>query len=127
MATVHAIRTLPVDHLSETGRVGIVITNGVTTYFSVTGEQLDQVASIKWHPMDVSTVDFDSRPMALIDQFMGTFSIRIINNHLNISDRGGWIVVKLMDGSRYKWPVMTYGPPASGPLWQSPQCGLKTG
>lgn len=121
------IVTLPLDHFCHEGILALSITSGVTTHFLISGQGIASIKSVRWAPVDFSSVLFSVTPYQPLNSQSGIFSINILNNFLDISDRGGYVTVKLMDGTKFSKPVRTFGPPSTGPLWQSPYSGLKTG
>jgi hypothetical protein len=127
MTIITNINALPTSPYAGTGLVAIVITSGVPSFFQVLGTGLTDIASVHWYPENPSSVQFETRQMILVDDTEGTFMIRVTNNYLDINDRAGKISFQMNDGSTWSAPVVTYGPVAKGPLWQSPQQGLVTG
>jgi len=127
MTAIADIQALPFSPYNGTGIVGIIITSGVPSYFKVTGSNLDRIVSVDWYPRNPATVTFDTRGMILVDNTLGTFMIRVKDNYLDISDRGGHISFRLDDGTTLTSPVKTYGRVSIGPLWQAPDQGFSTG
>lgn len=125
--TIAQIQTLPNSPYNGTGTVGIVITNGVPTYFKVTGSDLDRIVSVNWYPENANSVKFTTRGMILVDNTLGTFMVMVTDNYLYDNDRGGHISFRLDDGTTLTAPVKTFGCVSVGPLWQSPDQGLITG
>jgi hypothetical protein len=127
MTTIADIQALPGSPYNGTGIVGIVITNGIPSYFKVTGSDLDRIVSVDWYPENPATVKFTKRNMILIDDTMGTFMVMVTDNYFYDNDRGGHISFRLDDGTTLTKPVKTYGRVSVGPLWQAPDQGLITG
>lgn len=128
MATsIAQIQALPGSPYNGTGIVGIVITNGVPSYFKVVGSELDKIVSVAWYPENPDTVKFTTRNMILIDDTMGTFMVQVLDNYLYDFDRAGHISFRLEDGTTLTAPVKTYGRVSVGPLWQPADQGLSTG
>ena len=107
--------------------MGIVITSGVPSYFKVIGANLNRIVSVTWYPANPSSLLFQSRNLILVDNTVGTFMIKVINNYLNTFDRAGYISFTLDDSTNLTFPVRTYGPVSAGPLWTAPDQGLITG
>lgn len=127
MTTITGIQALPTSPYEGSGLVAIVITSGVSSYFRLTGVDLNQIVSVRWFPKHPGTVDFETRNLILVDNTEGTFMIKVLNNFLDIDDRAGRIVFTLDDETTLSAPVITYGPVSVGPLWTSPNAGLNTG
>jgi len=128
MATsIAQIQSLPGSPYNGTGIVGIVITNGVPSYFKVTGSELDKIVSVNWYPENAASVKFTTRNMILVDNTLGTFMVMVTDNFLYDYDRGGHISFRLDDGTTLTAPVKTYGRVSVGPLWQPADQGLITG
>lgn len=125
--TITDIIALPGGPLNGAGIVGIAITNGVPCYFKVTGVDLDRIVSVNWFPRNPKSVVFDMRQMILVDNTLGTFMVRVIDNFLDTSNRGGKISFRLDNGSTLSYPVETFGKVSIGPLWTSPGEGINTG
>jgi hypothetical protein len=127
MITIANIHALPTSPFEGSGILGIVITSGIPSYFRVIGSNLDLIKSINWYPEHPSTVQFKMRQLILVDNTEGTFMVRVTDNFLSTTDRGGRISFRLDDGATINMPVTTYGPVSTGALWQSPEQGLITG
>lgn len=127
MTTIASILSLPGSPFNGSGIVGIVITNGVPSYFKVTGSELDRIVSVNWYPENPASVKFTTRDMILIDNTMGTFMVMVTDNFLYDNNRAGHISFRLDDGTTLTAPVKTYGRVSVGPLWQSSEQGLITG
>lgn len=127
MTTIASVKALPCSPYDGTGIVGIVITNGVPSYFEVTGSDLNRIISVNWYPENVASVKFNMRNMILIDNTRGTFMVMVTDNFLYDYDRAGHISFRLDDETTITLPVRTYGRVSVGPLWQSPEQGLITG
>lgn len=127
MTVITGIQALPTSPFEGTGFVGIVITSGVPSYFKLSGTELNNIVSVRWFPENPSSVVFEMRELILVDSTTGTFMVRVIDNLLDIRDRGGRISFQLRDGSVFSAPVKTYGPVSVGPLWNAPDSGLITG
>jgi len=127
MTTITSIQALPGSPYQGSGFVGVVITSGIPSYFKLTGTDLDQIVSINWLPANPSSVVYEMRQLILVDNTLGTFMIRVLDNLLDICDRGGKIIFRLTDGTTLSAPVKTYGPVSIGPLWSAPDQGLITG
>jgi hypothetical protein len=125
--TIDNIQTLPGSPYNGSGLVGIVITNGIPTFFKVTGSNLDRIVSVNWYPEHAATVQFKKRDMILVDNTTGTFMIMVTDNYLYDTDRGGHISFRLDDGTTLTSPVKTFGRISVSPLWTSPDQGLNTG
>ena len=124
---IASIIGLPAGPFNGSGLVGIIITSGVPSYFEVTGSNLNRIVSVDWYPENPTSVEFEMRNMVLIDNTHGTFMVRVLDNFLNITDRGGRISFRLDDGTTVSAPAKTYGPISVMPLWQAPGAGLNTG
>lgn len=127
MTTIANIQSLPGPPYNGTGIVGIVITNGIPSYFKVTGSDLNRIVSVNWYPENPASVKFQTRDMILIDNTTGTFMVMVTDNFLYDFDRGGHISFRLDDSTTLTAPVKTYGRVSVGPLWTSPEQGLITG
>ena len=127
MTTIVKIQALPTSPFEGSGLIGVVITSGVPSYFKIIGSDLDKIISFNWYPKNPASVLFEIRQLILIDNTQGTFMVRVIDNYLDINDRGGKISFQLVDGTTLSAPVVTYGPVSASPLWQSPNQGLQTG
>jgi hypothetical protein len=127
MTTIAAIQALPSSPFQGSGLVGIVITSGVPSYFRLTGTNLNHIVSINWYPKNPASVLFTTRQLILVDDSEGTFMIQVIDNYLDITDRGGKISFRLDDGTTLSAPVKTYGRVSVGPMWTAPGEGLITG
>jgi hypothetical protein len=125
--TIGSIQLLPSDPYAGSGFVPIIITSGVSSYFKIIGSNLDRIISIHWYPENPASVLQDSRQLILVDNPLGTFMIRVLDNYLNTNDRGGYLSFRLDDGSTLSSPVKTYGRISVMPLWQAPEAGLNTG
>lgn len=125
--TIDSIVSLPSGPYNGTPYVGIVITSGISSFFKITGANLDKIVSVAWYPSNPASVLQDSRNIILVDNTLGTFMIRVIDNYLDITDRGGYIGFRLDNGTTLSAPVKTYGRLSLMPLWQSPNSGLNTG
>ena len=124
---ITAINALPMSPFQGTGKVAIVITSGLPSFFQILGTGLSNIATVSWYPDNPSSVKFEVRQIILVDDTEGTFMIRVTENYLSIQDRAGKLSFQMTDGSTWTAPVVTYGPVSKGPLWQSPQQGLSTG
>lgn len=127
MTIISKIQALPTSPFQDTNVVGIVITNGIPSFFRVIGSNLDDIVSVNWYPANPASVLFEVQQLMLLDHTEGTFMIRVSNNYLDTDNRGGKLSFQLKDGSVISMPVITYGPVSVGPLWQSPNTGLITG
>ena len=127
MAIITKIQALPTSPFEGSGYLGIVITSGIPSYFKISGEDLNEIVSVRWYPENPASVEFESRELILVDNTLGTFMIRVTNNFLDTTDRGGKISFMYDTGSTYSVPVKTYGPVSVGPLWSAPDSGLITG
>ena len=127
--TITNIIALPTSPFQGTGTVGIVITSGVPSYFKIEGTSLDMIESVNWYPVLPGSVNFETRQLQIVDAAatVGTFMIKVTNNFLSISDRGGKLSIRLTTGETITFPVKTYGPVSYQPLWTSPYEGLNTG
>ena len=125
--TIGSIQALPSDPFAGSGFVPIVITSGVPSYFKIIGSNLNRIVSVNWYPADPASVLQDNRQLILIDNTLGTFMIRVLDNYLNTDDRGGYLSFRLDDGTTLSVPVKTYGRLSVMPLWQAPGAGLITG
>lgn len=124
---IASIKGLPSSPYNGTPNVGIVITSGVPSYFYVVGANLNRIVSVHWYPENPASVLQTDRQMILLDNTQGTFMIRVLDNYLNIKDRGGKLSFRLDDGTTMHFPVITYGRVSVGPLWTAPDQGLITG
>lgn len=127
MTTIVSVETLPYSPFAGTGTVGIVITNGVSTYIKVAGIDLEGIVSVNWYPKRVGSVKFTEREMILVDSTLGTCMVQVTDNYLLDNDRGGYLSFRLTNGTVITWPVKTFGRVSLGPLWQAPDQGLITG
>lgn len=127
VVAIASIQSLPSSPYNGTGKVGIVITSGVPSYFLVTGANLDRIVSVHWYPENPASVLQTDRQMILVDNTRGTFMVQVLDNYLNIKDRGGKISFRIDDGTTLHFPAITYGRVSIGPLWQPSQEGLQTG
>jgi hypothetical protein len=125
--TIASITSLPSGPYNGSNIVGVIITSGVPSYFKIQGSNLDRIVSVNWYPRNAASVLQDSRNIILVDNTIGTFMIRVLDNYLDISDRGGHISFRLDDGTTLQAPVKTYGPISLMPLWSAPSAGLNTG
>lgn len=121
------IIALPTNPFQGTGTVGIVITPGVPSFFKVQGTELNNITDVRWFPTNPASVQFEIRQLILVDNTVGTFMVRVIDNFLSITDRGGKLAFTLNTGDTMVFPVKTYGPVSFHPLWTSPYEGLNTG
>ena len=124
---ITSIQGLPTSPYNNTGFIGIVITNGVPSYFRVSGVTLNKIVSVHWYPKNPSSVQFITRQMILVDDTEGTFMIQVTDNFLDINDRSGNICFRLDDNTTLSYPVKTYGPASAGRLWRPSSEGLITG
>lgn len=127
MTTIASVQALPSSPYEGSGIVGVVITSGVPSYFKVTGSNLNRIVSVDWFPRNPASVMFEMRQLILVDNTLGTFMVRVKDNYLSTTDRGGKICFRLDDGTALYSPVKTYGPVSVGPLWTAPGQGLITG
>lgn len=127
MTTIASVQALPTSPYEGTGIAGVVITGGVPSYFKVEGSDLNRIVSVNWFPRNPSSVLFEMRELILVDNTLGTFMVRVLDNYLSTTDRGGKICFRLDDGTALYVPVKTYGPVSGMPLWQSSSAGLITG
>ncbi len=126
---ITSIDALPFSPFQGSEFIGIVITSGVPSYFRITGVELDRITDITWFPLNPSSLDFITRQLILTDDTAteGTFLVKVNDNYLNITDRGGKLSIRLDTGETLSYPVKTYGFVSYQPLWQSPYDGLITG
>lgn len=127
MTSIVSIKALPGSPFDGSGFVGIVITSGIPSYFRVIGTNLENIKSVDWYPDNPSSVSFEVRNLLLVSPTEGTFMVKVLDNMLNTSDRGGRVSFRLSDGTTLTYPVKTYGPVSVGPLWIAPREGLITG
>jgi len=125
--TIASITSLPSGPYNGSNIVGVIITSGVPSYFKIQGSNLDRIVSVNWYPRNAASVLQESRNIILVDNTIGTFMIRVLDNYLDINDRGGHISFRLDDGTTLQAPVKTYGPISLMPLWSAPSAGLNTG
>lgn len=125
--TITSVFALPTSPFQGSGLVGIVITPGVPCYFKLTGTGLSAITNVTWYPSNAGSVIFETRQLILIDDTIGTFMIKVTNNFLSVTDRGGRLSFRLDTGDVITFPVKTYGPVSYMPLWTSPYEGLNTG
>lgn len=125
--TIASITSLPSGPYNGSNIVGVIITSGVPSYFKIQGSNLDRIVSVNWYPRNAASVLQESRNIILVDNTIGTFMVRVIDNYLDINDRGGHISFRLDDGTTLQAPVKTYGPISLMPLWSAPSAGLNTG
>jgi hypothetical protein len=127
MTTIAEVQALPASPYNGTGIAGIVITSGIPSYFRILGADLDQIVDFTWLPRNPASVVFETRKIILLNSTEGTFMVRVLNNYLDINDRGGRLCFTLSDETTLTVPVKTYGPASTGPLWTAPSQGLITG
>ena len=127
MTIITNIQALPTSPFEGTGTVGIVITSGVPSYFKLSGVDLNRIVSVRWFPQNPNSVIFEMRQLILVDNTIGTFMVRVLDNLLDITDRGGRVSFAIDDGTTLSAPVRTYGPVSVMPLWSAPDQGLITG
>ena len=127
MTTITDIQALPAGPYNGTGVASIVITSGVPSYFRIIGVDLEKISKFTWLPKHPASVMFDIREVILLNSTEGTFMVRVLNNYLNIDDRGGYLCFTLSDNTTIPYPVKTYGPVSTAPLWTAPGQGLITG
>lgn len=127
MTTITRILALPTSPFQNSGLVGIIITPGVPSYFKLEGIGLTYITDVTWYPKNAASVQFETRKLVLINDTAGTFMIKVTNNFLSVTDRGGKLSFRLDSGETITFPVQTYGPVSYTPLWQSPYSGLNTG
>ena len=125
--TIASITSLPSGPYNGSNIVGVIITSGVPSYFKIQGSNLDRIKSVNWYPRNAASVLQESRNIILVDNTLGTFMIRVLDNYLDINDRGGHISFRLDDGTTLTAPVKTYGPISLMPIWSAPGAGLITG
>jgi hypothetical protein len=125
--TISNIIALPTSPFQGSGLVGIVITSGVPSYFKLEGTELNRITDVNWYPNNPASVAFITRQLILVDQTMGTFMIKVTDNYLSVTDRGGRLSFRIDTGETITFPVKTYGPVSYQPLWTSPYEGLNTG
>ena len=125
--TISNIIALPTSPFQGTGIVGIVITSGVPSYFKLEGTELSRITDVNWYPNNPASVAFITRQLILVDQTAGTFMIKVTDNYLSVTDRGGRLSFRIDTGETITFPVKTYGPVSYQPLWTSPYEGLNTG
>ena len=127
MTIITSITALPSCPYNDTDYVGVVVTSGISSYFRVSGVDLQNIVSVRWYPKNPSSLEFSMRELILVDNTTATFMIKVENNFLDTSDRAGNISFALNDGTTISFPVKTYGPVSAGPLWTAPNQGLITG
>ena len=125
--TIASIDSLPPSKFQGTEYVGVIITSGVPSYFKITGGNLDRIKSVNWLPKDPASLQFQTRNLILLDNTVGTFMIRVTDNYLDTTDRGGKLIFTLDNGTTLSAPVKTYGPISVMPIWTAPDQGLITG
>jgi len=125
--TIANIIALPTSPFQGSGIIGIVITSGVPSYFKIEGTNLNNIVDITWYPNNPASVKFETRPLILINSTVGTFMIKVVDNYLSTTDRGGRLSIRLDTNETITFPVRTYGPVSYQPLWTSPYEGLNTG
>ncbi len=127
MTTITNIHALPTGPYNGTEFAGIVITNGVPSYFRITGTELSRITGFTWLPKNPASVSFETRGVIPVSATEATCMVLVTNNHLDITDRAGRLCFTLDDGSTITALVKTYGPVSIGPLWSAPDQGLITG
>ena len=127
MTTITSVLSLPGGPYNGSGKIGIVITSGIPCYYQVTGSDLQDIVSVNWYPKNPGSVLFTVRNLIFINNTQATFMIQVIDNYLDISDRGGNISFRLSDGTTLSVPAITYGRSSVMPLWRAPGEGLITG
>lgn len=126
-AAIASIETLPGSPYNGTQFVGIVITTGVTSFFKITGSNLNELVSVDWYPKNPSSVLQQSSKINLISPTEASFSIQVLNNYLDNRDRGGVLSFRQLGGTTLSLPVKNFGPISFMPLWMAPDQGLITG
>lgn len=126
---IDLIEALPGSPINGTGFVGIIITNGIPSYFRVLGANLNRIVNVTWYPKNPKSVKFTVRNLILIDSTntQGTFGVTVTENYLDERDRCGYISFTLDDMTTMVAPVKTYGRLSVWPLWTAPDQGLITG
>lgn len=127
MTTILSVDLLPQNPFAGSGVVAIFVTNSVPSYFRVTGIDLKNIVQVDWYPIVRNSIEFETRQMIFVDNMTATFMIKVIDNFLDVTDRGGKISFRINDGSSISFPVKTVGPAVLGRLWQSPNEGLIIG
>ena len=126
--SIAKISSMPSGPFDAQGLAGIILTNGITTYFRFNGSNLDQITSFRWIPQDPGSILQEARDFHLYpDNTQAICSVRVINNYLDTTNRGGNLCFILDDGTTVRVPVITYGPLSMYPIWQAPNQGLITG
>lgn len=122
--SITSIIALPSSPYQGTGTIGIVITSGVSSYFKITGYELDKIVDVNWYPTNLSSVDFIIRDVILLNPTLGTFMVEVTDNFSDITDRGGKISFRTDSGNTISFPVKTYGPMSLQSFWRGPYDGL---
>jgi hypothetical protein len=125
--SITCVETLPMSPYNGTGIAGIIITNGLSSYFKVTGYNLGRIVSVTWYPKNIDNVKFSIRPFTLISEELATFGINMLDNYLDPNDRGGYLSFVLDDSTTMVYPVKTFGKLSVYPLWTASDQGLITG
>jgi len=118
--TITNIQALPTSPFEGTGIIGIVITSGVPSYFKLSGTDLNNITSVRWFPKNPASVIFETRQLILVNNTEGTFMVRVIDNLLDNSNRGGILSFTFDNGDTLSYVTETYGPVSIGPLWSAP-------
>lgn len=124
---IDCIETLPGSPFNGTGIVGVIITNGLSSYFKVTGSNLGRIVNVTWYPKNLGSVLFSIRPFTLVSEELATFGINMLDNYLDENQRDGYISFTLDDQTTMAYPTKTFGRLSVYPLWTAPAQGLNTG
>jgi hypothetical protein len=124
--TIVSCDLLPFNPLAGSNIIALMITNDVPNFYRVTGANLQDIVDVNWYPEFSETVKFIVRQLILVDSTEGTFMIKVIDNFLNLDERGGRMSFRLKDGTTISVPVQTVGSVSISPLWQSPYAGVDT-
>ena len=125
MQIITSIQGLPQTPFDNAGYVGINITNNRDSYFLATGDNLNNVINFRWFPTNPASISYTSNIVSVPNITQLVFHFRIIDNFLDICDRGGQVVFYFIDGTNQSFPVKTFG--TLGRLWLPPAEGLITG
>ena len=124
---IDQITALPASPLNGTGTVGVILTNGIPTYYQVIGANLDRIKKVMWYPQNPNSILYQVRGMILVDNTQGSFMIKVIDNYLQPFERGGQVAFVLDDSTTITFPTQTWGPLSAYPIWTAPTQGLITG
>jgi len=108
--TISEILRTTASPIDGYGVIGVSITKSAQNYYNIIGNNLDQLSSVYWSPVNLSSIKFKMVPIQLYSSNMARFGIIILDNYCNAEDRSGKIGFRLKDNtSLMQWQVITYG------------------